>query len=50
MAGQFVEVAEELGLDMQASHKLGSTGVTVGDVDLDGWPDLFVTGYREYRP
>lgn len=46
----FVEAAMSAGLDMSEAHALGSSGVAVGDVNLDGWPDLFVTGWRVHAP
>lgn len=38
--GSFTNVAIQAGL----SNKKGSSGVVVGDIDNDGYPDLFVSG------
>jgi hypothetical protein len=37
---QFTDVTKEYGLDVT----MFGMGVTVGDFDNDGWPDIFVTG------
>src|SRR5262249_33820917 len=37
---KFTDVTKEYGLDVT----LFGMGVTVGDYDNDGWPDIFVTG------
>jgi hypothetical protein len=44
---KFRDVTSELGLDHLADGKpwFYSHGVTVGDYDRDGWPDLVVTGW-----
>ena len=43
--GTFSEVAAAAGVDFpHASH-----GLTVGDFDNDGWPDLYVGGYSAQR-
>ncbi len=39
--GQFVDVSEEAGIF--GSEIAFGLGVTVGDVDRDGWPDLYVS-------
>lgn len=39
-AGKFTDVTAAVGLDVS----LYGMGVTVGDYDNDGWPDLFITG------
>src|SRR5262249_41942044 len=39
--GTFEEVTKKVGLEDVVMYGLG---VTVGDYDNDGWPDLFVTG------
>lgn len=41
--GTFVDVAPALGLD--AVH--AAMGVAVGDIDRDGWPDLYVTSFGD---
>ena len=41
--GTFTEGAEEAGVDAFGWH----TGAAVGDVNEDGWPDLFVAGYAD---
>jgi hypothetical protein len=46
--GQFEDVTRQAGLDVT----LFGMGVTVGDVDNDGWPDIFITavgGNRLFR-
>jgi hypothetical protein len=46
--GQFENVTKQAGMDVS----LFGMGVTVGDVDNDGWPDVFVTavgGNRLFR-
>ncbi len=40
--GTFVDVSAETGI----GHVGWTMGVTVADYDGDGWPDLFITGYR----
>jgi hypothetical protein len=42
--GTFTEVTEEAGLLVGPGYF--SFGVAVGDYDNDGWPDLYVSGYR----
>ena len=42
----FTDVTEEAGLNVPIDY---SHGVAVGDVDNDGWPDLFVTCYGRSR-
>ncbi|MBD3220056.1 hypothetical protein GF314_02345 [bacterium] len=43
--GSFSEVAAAAGIDFpHASH-----GLTVGDYDNDGWPDLYIGGYSPER-
>jgi hypothetical protein len=40
-AGKFVEVSEQAGI---YTSEIGfGLGVTVGDINLDGWPDLYVS-------
>ncbi len=41
--GRFRDVTEEAGV---AGGDLYTHGVTVGDFDRDGWPDLFVAGFQ----
>ena len=41
--GRFVEGAHAAGIDAYGWH----TGATVGDVNADGLPDLFVAGYAD---
>ncbi len=43
---RFVDVTEEAGLNQ--AHDF-SFGAAVGDIDRDGYPDLFVTSYRQGR-
>src|SRR5579872_5053880 len=40
--GTFTDVTEKAGLAGEGHY---GQGVTVGDFDNDGWPDLYVTGY-----
>lgn len=47
--GRFADVTAQAGLSDTALY---THGVTVGDFDRDGWPDLFIAGYggcRLYR-
>ena len=37
---KFTDVTKEIGLDVT----MYGMGVTVGDFDNDGWPDIFMTG------
>lgn len=41
--GHFTDVTEKAGLAKSASDGIAATGVAAGDVDGDGFPDLFVT-------
>jgi len=41
--GTFIEIAAEVGLDVTGFIK----GVTAGDIDGDGWVDLFISRYRQ---
>jgi hypothetical protein len=41
--GRFVDGTEEAGLEAFGWH----AGAAVGDVNADGWPDLFVAGYTD---
>ena len=41
--GRFTDVTEKAGLAKDAEHGIAATGVAAGDVDGDGYPDLFVT-------
>jgi len=43
---RFVEVTEEAGLNQTLDY---SFGVAVGDIDRDGYPDLYLTCYRQSR-
>jgi len=43
---RFTNVTAAVGLDQPGDY---SHGVTVGDYDRDGWPDLFVTAYGRSR-
>jgi hypothetical protein len=43
--GTFVDVTAACGLDVT----LFGMGVTVGDFDNDGWPDIFITAMGGYR-
>jgi hypothetical protein len=45
--GSFVESAIAMGLDMSSANPLGGTSIAIGDYDLDGWPDVFVTSWLE---
>ncbi|WP_435007739.1 CRTAC1 family protein [Tundrisphaera lichenicola] len=45
--GTFLDVTESAGLGRDA---LWGVGATWGDVDGDGWPDLYVTNYLEADP
>lgn len=38
--GTFTDVSEAAGVD----NELGNSGVVVGDIDNDGYPDIFLTG------
>lgn len=42
--GRFTDVTERAGLQEPSGTK--TIGIAVGDYDDDGWPDLFVSGYR----
>ena len=42
-AGRFTDVTERAGLAKSASEGIAATGVAAGDIDGDGYPDLFVT-------
>jgi hypothetical protein len=42
-AGHFTDVTRETGLDTLQGHFLGCT---VGDYDNDGYPDIYITGFR----
>lgn len=44
-AGDFTDVSEQAGLH----HDFYAMGPVVGDIDNDGWPDLFVTGVGTQR-
>ncbi len=44
--GSFLEAAAERGVDRSESGRIGGASVTVADVDLDGWPDIYTTGWR----
>jgi hypothetical protein len=44
--GHFQNVTQKTGLDRLAGHFLGCC---VGDIDNDGYPDLYLSGYREGR-
>jgi tetratricopeptide (TPR) repeat protein len=46
--GTFREVTRETGIDRLAREKGYGMGVTVGDYDNDGHPDLFITRLRRY--
>ena len=41
--GRFTDVTEKAGLAKSADEGIAATGVAAGDVDGDGFPDLFVT-------
>jgi hypothetical protein len=41
--GRFTDVTEKAGLAKSATEGIAATGVAAGDVDGDGYPDLFVT-------
>ena len=41
--GRFTDVTERAGLAKSATEGIAATGVAAGDVDGDGYPDLFVT-------
>ena len=41
--GHFTDVTEKAGLAKDATHGIAATGVAAGDIDGDGYPDLFVT-------
>ncbi len=41
--GRFTDVTEKAGLAKSADDGIAATGVAAGDVDGDGFPDLFVT-------
>ena len=42
-AGRFTDVTEKAGLARSAGDGIAATGIAAGDVDGDGFPDLFVT-------
>ena len=41
--GHFTDVTEQAGLAKSATEGIAATGVAAGDIDGDGYPDLFVT-------
>ena len=41
--GHFTDVTVEAGLATPDGRGIAATGIAAGDVDGDGWPDLFVT-------
>jgi enediyne biosynthesis protein E4 len=41
--GRFTDVTEQAGLAKSAAEGIAATGVAAGDIDGDGYPDLFVT-------
>lgn len=41
--GHFTDVTEKAGLARDSEHGIAATGVAAGDIDGDGFPDLFVT-------
>lgn len=43
--GTFTEMAKQLGLDVQVFTK----GCTSGDINNDGWPDLYISVYNDYN-
>jgi enediyne biosynthesis protein E4 len=43
--GTFTDVTEKAGL----VRRMRGMGVAVGDYDNDGWPDLYITGWRQSR-
>jgi enediyne biosynthesis protein E4 len=42
-AGHFTDVTEKAGLAKSAVEGIPATGIAAGDIDGDGYPDLFVT-------
>lgn len=48
--GSFVESATSAGVARAQMDMHGSTTVVVGDYDLDGWPDLYMNGWRPHDP
>jgi hypothetical protein len=42
-SGCFTDVTERAGLAGSREQGIAATGVSAGDVDGDGWPDLFIT-------
>jgi hypothetical protein len=43
--GTFTDVTDSAGI----SNSMRGMGMTVGDYDNDGWPDLYITGYSESK-
>jgi len=41
--GTFVEVSGQLGIN----HTVQSTSISIGDVNLDGWQDIYIANYFE---